>query len=97
MVADVVPKRGNHVILMAKPTCEGLRKATGASVRSWAALPQKPTLGLFVLEQLHSCLALALRWRANRCGARKYIDDDHRRSAVPADEGRSRFDDGFQG
>lgn len=56
-----------------------------------------PTVGLLVLEQLRSCLVPARGWCANRCGARKDIDDDHRRAAVPADEGGSRFDDGFVG
>ncbi len=57
----------------------------------------EPTVWLFVLEQLRSRLAPERGWCANRCGARKDIDDDHRRAAVPADEGWSRFDDGVFG
>lgn len=54
----------------------------------------EPTVWLFVLEQLPSCLAPERGWCANRCGARKDVEDDHRCAGVPADEGWSRFDDG---
>ena len=40
MGAYAVIKRCSDAVVMAKRTCEGLREATGANVRSWAALPQ---------------------------------------------------------
>ena len=45
MCADAVMKRCSGAIVMAKRTCEGLREARGADVRSRAALPQSRRSG----------------------------------------------------
>ena len=45
MRADAVIKRCSGAIVMAKRRCEGLREATGADLRSWAALPQSRRSG----------------------------------------------------
>lgn len=45
MRADAVMKRCSGAIVMAKRRCEGLREATGADLRSWAALPQSRRSG----------------------------------------------------
>src|ERR1700741_2953000 len=47
----------------------------------------KPTVGSDIGEPLRSCLAPAHRWCADRGAALEDVDDDHRRAAVPADEG----------
>jgi hypothetical protein len=46
----------------------------------------KPTVGLHVQEAWRSCLALPHGWCANGRSAFQDLDDDHRRTAVPADE-----------
>ena len=93
---DAVTKRCSRAIVTTKRTCEGLREATGANVHSWACVAAEPTVGLHVLETrcAHVC-ASARGWSADRRGARKDIDDDHRRAAVAADEGGPRLPDGF--
>ena len=45
MRADAVMKRFSGAIVMVKRTCAGVREATGANVRSWAALPQSRRSG----------------------------------------------------
>jgi hypothetical protein len=56
----------------------------------------KPTMGWQIEEAPRSWAGLH-RWRANRCGALDDVDDDHRGSAVPADEGGPGRDDGLPG
>ncbi|MGF6970413.1 hypothetical protein OKW43_007508 [Paraburkholderia sp. WC7.3g] len=48
----------------------------------------KPTVGLEVPEALRSCLDSSHGWCANGRRAFQYLDDDHWRTAVPADEDR---------
>jgi len=45
MPADAVMKRCSSEIVLATRTCAGLREATGANVRSRAALPQRRRSG----------------------------------------------------
>lgn len=54
----------------------------------------KPTFDRQIEQVLRSCLTPA-HWRcADRGAAREDVDDDHRCSAVPADEDGAGFDDG---
>ena len=48
----------------------------------------KPTVGLHVREALRSCLGSSHGWCANGRSAFQYLNDDHRRTTVPADEDR---------
>jgi hypothetical protein len=49
----------------------------------------EPTVGLYVQGALRSCLTSQREWCANGRSAFEYLNDDHWRAAVPADEDRS--------
>ena len=53
-----------------------------------ALVAEEPTVGLNSLGYLRSCVALGCGRCANRLAAQEDVDDNHRRAAVPAREGR---------
>ncbi|MGF6637941.1 hypothetical protein OKW38_000041 [Paraburkholderia sp. MM5496-R1] len=50
-----------------------------------------------VSKHLCSCCGSLYGWCADRCAALEDLDDDHRRAAVPADEGRTQSGTGVVG
>lgn len=93
MRADAVMKRCRGAIVVAKRTCKGLREATRTKVRSWRVATE-PTFDRQIEQLLRSCLSPADRRYADRGAAREDVDDDHRCSAVSADEDGPRSEDG---
>ena len=57
----------------------------------------KPTVGLDLQEALCSCPVSPQGWCANGCSALQDLNDDHRGTAVPADEDRRDSSPGIVG
>ena len=54
----------------------------------WARVAAEPTVAWHIVRRWRSCVISRYRWRSDWPVALEYVDDDHRRAAMPADEGR---------
>src|SRR5258707_655805 len=57
-----------------------------------ALVAEEPTVDVCILTRWRSCVGSCNRRCADRSAALEYVDDDHRRTAVPANEGWRRRD-----
>jgi hypothetical protein len=52
-----------------------------------ARVAEEPTVDRCTLTRWRSCVGSLNRWRPDRSAALEYVDDDHRRTTVPANKG----------